>query len=124
MIASPVNWLVWTNTLAAAVQFNDVFTGMPVRTAFNVSIPDLRWAALRWDPDATYRFSMVNAPIAGGLPQLPTGTFTLALTSADPTYAALEPRQITLPPAPAHPPPVLASDYLTPLVKRPSWRAS
>jgi hypothetical protein len=105
----------WTRDLAAAVQFVDPFTGLPIRVPFSVSIPALRWTALRWDTDATYRFSRVNVPLAGGTPQLPTGTFTLGVTPTSSQYAALEPRQVTLPVAALHPPPVLFADYLVPL---------
>jgi hypothetical protein len=120
MIASPTDRPAWMRALAAAVQFNDVFTGLPVQAPFTVSIPALKWTALRWQADATYRFSILNAPLVGGSPQLPTGTFTLALASADLTYAALEPRQVTLPLTPAHAPPVLFADYLAPLVLWPT----
>jgi hypothetical protein len=106
----------WTRNLAAAVQFVDSFTGLAIRVPFMVSIPALRWNALWWDTDATYRFSLSNVAIVGGVPQLPTGTFTLGITPTNGPYAALEPRQITLPPAPVHPPPVLATDYLVRLI--------
>jgi len=109
-----------TRHLAAVVQFVDPFTALPIRVPFAVSIPALRWTALRWDNDATYRFSRANAPLVGGTPQLPVGTFTLSVTPTSGTYAALEPRQITLPPAPSHPPPVLVADYLVALALWPT----
>jgi hypothetical protein len=109
-----------TRDLAAVVQFADPFTALPIRVPFTVSIPALHWTALRWDTDATYRFSRANAPLVGGKPQLPVGTFTLSVTPTSGTYAALEPRQITLPPAPLHPPPVLAADYLVALALWPT----
>jgi hypothetical protein len=108
---------MWTRDLAAAVQFVDPFTSLPVRIPCAVSMPALRWTALRWDADATYRFSRPNVPLVGA-PQLPTGTFTLSVTPAGGSYAALEPRQITLPVAAPHPPPVLFADYLVAL---PLW---
>lgn len=109
-----------TRDLAAAVQFVDPFSGLPIRAPFAVSIPALQWTALRWDTDATYRFSLANVPLAGGTPQLPTGTFTLSVTPAGSPYAALEPRQITLPVTAAHPPPVLFADYLVALALWPT----
>ncbi len=114
-----------TRDLAAAVQFVDPFSGLPIRAPFAVSIPALQWTALRRDTDATYRFSLANVPLAGGTPQLPTGTFTLSVTPAGTTpaggaYAALEPRQITLPVTAAHPPPVLFADYLVALALWPT----
>jgi hypothetical protein len=102
----------FTRDLAAAVRFVDPFTALPIRGALVVAIPALRWTAVRSDADATYRFSRANTPLVGGAPQLPVGTFALSVTTAGTPYAALEPRQITFPTAPAHPPPVLASDYL------------
>jgi hypothetical protein len=109
-----------TRDLAAVVQFVDPFTGLPIRVPFTVSIPALQWTALWWVTDATYRFSRANVPLVGGIPQFPVGTFTLNVTPASSTYAALEPRQITLPVAAAHPPPVLAADYLVPLALWPT----
>jgi hypothetical protein len=109
-----------TRTLAAVVQFVDPFTALPIRFPFSVSIPALRWTALWWDTDATYRFSRANVPLAGGVPQLPVGTFALSITPTGGPYAALEPRQITLPPAASHPPPVLAADYLVALALWPT----
>jgi hypothetical protein len=112
--------VVWARDLAAVVQFVDPFTSQPVRVPCAVSISAWNWSALRWDTDATYRFSLPNVPQVGGMPQLPTGTFTLSVTPADATYAVLEPRLLTLPPAPAHPPPVLAADYLVALALWPT----
>jgi len=109
-----------SRTLAAVVQFVDPFTALPIRVPFAVSIPALRWTALWWDTDATYRFSCANVPLVGGVPQLPTGTFTLGITPTGGPYAPLEPRQITLPPAAPHPPPVLAADYLVQLALWPT----
>lgn len=113
----------FTRELAAAVRFLDAFTGQPVRTPLAVSIPSLNWAASWTASDATYRFSLVNPPRVGGLPQLPAGVFDLAVAppgdppSTTPTgsallrgpYAALETRQLTLPPV-VHSPP-LATDF-------------
>jgi len=110
----------WTRSLAAVVQFVDPFTGLPIRVPFSVSLPALRWTAQRWDTDATYRFSLPNMPLVGGAPQLPVCTFALSITPAGGPYAALEPRQITLPPAAPHPPPVLAADYLVALALWPT----
>jgi hypothetical protein len=110
----------WTRELAAVVQFADLFSGLPIRVPFAVSIPALQWRALRWDADATYRFSRSNVPLVGSTPQLPVGTFTLSVTPADGPYTALEPRQITLPVAAPHPPPVLAADYLVTLALWPT----
>ncbi len=115
-----------TRYLAVVVRFVDPFTNQPVPVQFSVSIPALRWSALWWGSDSTYRFSKSNVPVIGGVPQLPTGTFELKVDllgrendPPDPPtalprgpYAAFEPRQVTLPPAAPHPPPVLVSDYL------------
>jgi hypothetical protein len=95
-------------------------------------MPGGKWIALWFDADATYRFSLPNLPLAAGAPQLPTGTFNLLVTTTDGVnlysnppiapprgpYAALMPLQVTIPPTAAHPPPVLASDYLVDL---PLW---
>lgn len=110
----------FSRDLAAVVQFVDPFTALPIRLPFAVSIPALQWTALRWDTDATYRFSQPNVSLVGGTPQLPTGTFTLSVAPAGATYAALEPRQITLPVTAPHPPPVLSTDYLIPLALWPT----
>jgi hypothetical protein len=110
----------FSRDLAAAVQFVDPFTALPIRAPFAVSIPALRWFALRWPTDATYRFSRANSPLVGGAPQLPVGTFTLSVTPGDNSYAVLEPRQVTLPPVPPHAPPVLVSDYLVALALWPT----
>jgi hypothetical protein len=110
----------WTRDLAAAVRFVDPFTNLPIPAPFAVSIPALQWTALRWDIDATYRFSLANAPLVGGAPQLPTGLFTLSVTPASPQYAALEPRRITLPVSAPHPPPVFFVDYLVTLTLWPT----
>ena len=109
-----------TRDLAAAVQFFDPFTSLPIRVPFAVSLPALQWTALRWDTDATYRFSLANVLILGGAPNLPTGAFTLSVTRAGAPYAALEPRQITLPVTAPHPPPVLYEDYLVALALWPT----
>ena len=78
-----------TRDLAAAVQFFDPFTSLPIRVPFAVSLPALQWTALRWDTDATYRFSLANVLILGGAPNLPTGAFTLrASPGLAPRYAA------------------------------------
>jgi hypothetical protein len=106
--------------LAAVVQFVDPFTALPVRDPFTVAIPALHWTALRWHSDATYRFSLANVPLVGGVPQLPVGTFTLSVSPARGAYTALEPRLLTLPPAAPHPPPVLATDYLVALALWPT----
>jgi len=109
-----------TNDLAAAVRFLDAFTQQPVRTPLSVSIPALNWQALWWESDATYRFSLSNTPLVGGVPQFPNGVFNLQVTlpasqiqasgsSSRGPYAALETRQLKLPPTPHSPP--LASDY-------------
>ena len=113
-----------TRDLAVAVRFVDPFTNQPVRAPFSVSIAALNWAAWWVENDATYRFSLANAPLVGGAPQLPVGTFDLELAlpgrenaPADPLgalprgpYADFETRQVTLPlPAP-HSPPV-PTDY-------------
>jgi hypothetical protein len=88
-----------------------------------VRIPALNWQALWWDTDATYRFSLANTPLVGGVPQFPNGVFNLEVDVQDgqnlPTltagnlprgpYAALETRQLTLPPTPHSPP--LVTDY-------------
>jgi hypothetical protein len=102
------------------VQFVDPFTSQPIRTPLSVSIPTLRWTSLRSDTDATYRFSCLNPPLVGGAPHLPAGTFTLGITPANGPYAALEPRQITLPVTASHPPPVLYTDYLVALALWPT----
>jgi hypothetical protein len=111
----------WTRNLAAAVQFVDPFTSLPIRAPFAVSIPALQWTALWWDADATYRFSLANVPLVAGAPKMPVGVFMLMVTPAGgPSYAALEPRLITLPVAPTHPPPVVAADYLIQLALWPT----
>jgi hypothetical protein len=132
--------------LAVVVRFVDGFTGQPVRFPLSVSIPHFtgidprkltsmpggKWIGVWSDADATYRFSLPNLPLLAGSAQLPTGTFNLLVTTADGVnlyanppiapprgpYAALMPLQVTIPPTAAHPPPVLASDYL---VELPLW---
>ncbi|HEY3857293.1 MAG TPA: hypothetical protein VGO67_23155 [Verrucomicrobiae bacterium] len=110
----------FTSDLAAAVRFLDAFTGQPVRAPLAVRIPALDWQALRWDADSTYRFSLVNTPLVGGAPQFPSGVFDLEVDAQDSQgssaqnttsgpYAALETRQLTLPPTPHSPP--LVTDY-------------
>jgi hypothetical protein len=125
---------VLTHYLGVVVRFVDPFTNRPVPVQFSVSIPALRWSALWWGSDSTYRFSKSNVPVIGGVPQLPAGTFDLKVVlpgrendPPDPPtalprgpYAAFEPRQVTLPPAAPHPPPVLVSDYLVELTLWPT----
>jgi hypothetical protein len=124
--------------LAAAVRFLDGFTLQPVELQFFVSIAAGAsipggaggWIG-SWAPsDATYRFSLANPPTVGGVPQMPTGTVNLAVTTLDGVslysqppsatppgpYILTVPPQVTLPAA--SPPSVLASDYLTEL---PMW---
>jgi hypothetical protein len=123
-----------THYLGVVVRFVDPFTNRPVSVPLSVSIPALRWSALWWESDSTYRFSKSNVPVIAGVPQLPTGTFALKVDlpgrendPPDPPtalprgpYAAFEPRQVTLPPAAPHAPPVLVSDYLVDLTLWPT----
>jgi hypothetical protein len=126
--------LDWRRDLAVVVRFVDGFTGQPVRDRFLVSIP--RFAvnsAGRWsESDATYRFSLPNLKLEDGVPEMPSGTFNLTVTSSDgvnlysdppqappqSSYAALMPLQVKIPPVAAHQPPVLVTDYL---VELPLW---
>ena len=123
-----------THYLAVVVRFVDPFTTRPVPIRFSVSIPALNWSGFWWGLDSTYRFLKSNVPVIGGVPKLPTGTFTLKVdlpgrenAPPDPPtalprgpYAAFEPRQVTLPPSAQHPPPVLVSDYLVDLTLWPT----
>jgi hypothetical protein len=123
-----------THYLGVVVRFVDPFTNRPVQVQFSVSIPALKWLALWWGSDSTYRFSKSNVPVIGGVPQLPTGKFDLKVDlpgrENDPPdsptalprgpYAAFEPRQVTLPAVAPHPPPVLVSDYLVDLTLWPT----
>jgi hypothetical protein len=123
--------------LAVAIRFVDGFTGQPVNSPLLVSIntftgidPSVMaslsvagWNALWSETDSTYRFSVPNVS------QVPTGIFDLAIANtsgvdlySDPPaalpngpYAAQTQLQVTIPPVAAHPPPVLATDYLVQL---------
>jgi hypothetical protein len=98
--------------LAVALRFLDTFTDKPVRVPLNVSIPARRWLALRWEPDATYRFLVSNA-------SLPAGPFDVAVVDPTDQYVNWEPFQVQVPrPGLPHPPPLRASDYL---VERKLW---
>ena len=98
--------------LAIAYQFTDAFTGLVVRTPLAVTIPELRWTALRSEQDFTYRFVVTNQDVPAG------GPFDVVVAAPLGDYVALEPIALTLPVVVAHPPPVRRSDYL---VSLPLW---
>jgi hypothetical protein len=126
--------LDWRRDLAVVVRFVDGFTGQPVRDRFQVSIPKFAVNSAGWwsESDATYRFSLPNLELKDGVPEMPSGTFSLTVMSSDgvnlysdppqappkSSYAALMQLQVTIPPVAAHQPPVLATDYL---VELPLW---
>jgi hypothetical protein len=129
--AQPQDRPLGERDLAVAVRFVDGFTGRPVALQFSVSIARGigNWNAL-WAPaDATYRFPLTNPSMVGNAPQMPSGTFDLAVTTLDGValytdrpratppgpYVLTDRPQVTLPIAKAHAPPVLASAYLTEL---------
>jgi hypothetical protein len=117
--------------LVGAVRFVDGFTGQPIGLQFSVSIPSPAgtWAATWASSDATYRFSQANPKIVRDAPQLATGTFDLNVTTLDGVNLYVQPPaatppgpyvltnqpEVTFPIAASHPPPVLATDYLTEL---------
>jgi hypothetical protein len=98
--------------LGAALRFLDAFAGTRVGVPLIVSIPAQNWTALRWEPDATYRFGVTNQ-------LLPTGLFDVTVDVPGGEYVSAEPFQVQLPPPSLpHAPPLLFSDYL---VERPIW---
>jgi hypothetical protein len=97
--------------LGIAIRFVDHFTALPIRIPLRVEIESLRWRAFRSEHDATYRFLRTNEDI-------PSGTFTVTAICPTGEYENREPLSVTLPVVVAHPPPVLANDYL---VQSPLW---
>lgn len=94
--------------LAIALQFEDIFTGEPVRAPLQVSIPELRWKAVRGG-DGTYRF-------VSGISQPPPGSYEVEVVSPTGEYRSFVPLQITLPHAGPTPPTRLGW-----MVTRPLW---
>jgi len=96
----------WAHRLGAALRFVDPFTQTPVRVPLAVSIPSLRWRAVRWESDATYRFVATNAEVSAG-------TFDVAVEAPGGEYVSLAPIQVQLPrPIAPHPAPAVRADYL------------
>lgn len=106
----------FTHRLAIAYQFADAFTGLLVRSPLVVTIPELRWTAVRSEQDFTYRFVVTNQDVPTG------GPYDVVVTSTAGDYVALDPIDVTLPIVVAHPPPVRRSDYLVTLPLWPTRR--
>lgn len=75
--------------LAIALRFEDVFTGEAVRAPLEVSIPELRWEAMR-GRDETYRF-------VTGITRPPPGSYGVEVVSPTGEYRSFVPFQVTLP---------------------------
>src|SRR5262249_3540577 len=98
--------------LGVALRFLAAFAGTRVGVPLVVSIPARNLTALRWETDATYRFSVANQ-------LLPTGMFDVAVDVPGGEYISAEPFKVQLPPPSLpHAPPLLSSDYL---VEKPLW---
>jgi hypothetical protein len=96
------------HSLAVAIVFEDVFSDDLVRAPLEVSIPELRWKAVRAG-DGSYRFiHTIGEP--------PVGTFALEVVAPTGEYRDLAPLPITLP----HPGP-LPPTRLGWTIKRPLW---
>jgi hypothetical protein len=96
------------HSLAVAIAFEDVFSDDLVRAVLEVSIPELRWKAVRAG-DGSYRFIHT-------LGDPPVGTFDVEVTAPGGEYRNFAPFQITLP----HPGP-LPPTRLGWMLKRPLW---
>jgi hypothetical protein len=116
-------------TLAAVYRFYDAFLfptdplappigsvhdrTPPIRSLLDVSIPELRWNALRASNDFTYRFSVLTLTQA-----LPSRTnLGVQLTASGGDYVSFEPIVLKKLPVPISSPPA-RSDFLTPV---PLW---
>jgi len=119
-MSTPMVSPLLNRTLSAVYRFYDAFlfplgeSALPIASPLQVSIPKLRWDALRSDDDLTYRFSCstLTGPPISGL------NFDVSVVAAAGDFINFEPISLTLP-LPVSTPP-LRSDFLIP---KPLWPA-